>query len=108
MQYSETMLHLFNLDFLNTERVARALARQEQIDDLQYWYEGFSPFSLLHELANSELRQAVESAALSRMSDEEYSAFRWQWSRLETDQQRKFLCELHKLPDPERDRDFDV
>ena len=104
--YTDTMLRLFNVDQLVTERVMKALERQEQIDQLQDWYEGFSPFHMLHELAEAELKQAIESTALAQMSDQEYSAFRWQWSRLEPDQQRKYLCELAGLADPDRDRDF--
>ena len=34
---------------------------QEQLDELQAWYDGFSPFPMLHELAEAELKQAVES-----------------------------------------------
>ena len=49
--YTDTMLRLFNVDQLVTERVMKALERQEQIDQLQDWYEGFSPFPMLHELA---------------------------------------------------------
>ena len=106
--YRDTMLRLFNIDQLANERVVRALERQEQLDELQAWYDGFSPFPMLHELAEAELNQAVESTALAQMSDQEYSAFRWQWSQLEPDQQRKYLCELAGLPDPEHDRDFDA
>ena len=106
--FMDTMLRLFNVDRLASGRVVKALERQEQIDQLQDWYEGFSPFPMLHELAEAELKQAVESTALAQMSDQEYSAFRWQWSQLEPDQQRKYLCELAGLPDPERDRDFDA
>ena len=106
--YRDTMLRLFNVDQLANERVVRALERQEQLDELQAWYDGFSPFPMLYELAEAELKQAVESTALAQMSDQEYSAFRWQWSQLEPDQQRKYLCELAGLPDPERDRDFDA
>ena len=106
--YTDTMLRLFNVDQLVTERVMKALERQEQIDQLQDWYEGFSPFTMLHELAEAELKQAVKSTTLAQMSDQEYSAFRWQWSQLEPDQQRKYLCELAGMPDPERDRSFDA
>ena len=106
--YMDTMLRLFNVDRLACERVVKALERQEQIDQLQDWSEGFSPFPMLHELAEAELKHAVESTALAHMSDQEYSAFRRQWSQLEPDQQRKYLCELAGLPDPERDRDFDA
>ena len=88
--YMATTLRLFNVDQLViNERVVRALKRQEQIDQLQNWYDGFSPFPMLHELAEAELKQAVESTALAQMSDQEYSAFRLQWSQLEPDQQRK-------------------
>jgi len=106
--YMDTMLRLFNVDQLANERVVRVLERQEQIDQLQDWYDGFSPFPMLHELAEAELKHAVESTALAQMSDQEYSAFQWQWSQLEPEQQRKYLCELAGLPDPERDRDFDA
>ena len=50
--YMATMLRLLNVDQLViNERVVRALKRQEQIDQLQNWYDGFSPFPMLHELA---------------------------------------------------------
>ena len=42
--YRDTMLRLFNVDQLANERVVRALERQEQLDELQAWYDGFSPF----------------------------------------------------------------
>ena len=106
--YRDTMLRLFNVDQLANERVVRALERQEQIDQLQDWYDGFSPFPMLHELAQAELKHAVESTALAQMSDQEFSAFRRQWSRLEPDQQRKYLCELAGMQDPERVRSFEA
>lgn len=106
--YMDTVLRLFNVEQLITPRVVKALQRQEQIDDLQDWYEGFNPLPILRDLADHQLKQAIESTALAKMSDEEYSAFLWQWSQLEPDQQRKYLCELAGLPDPERDRDFEL
>ena len=104
----DTVLRLFNVEQLITPRVVKALQRQEQIDDLQDWYEGFNPLPLLRDLADHQLKQAIESTALAKMSDEECSAFLWQWSQLEPDQQRKYLCERAGLPDPERDRDFEL
>jgi len=63
--YMNTMLRLFNVDQLVNERVVRALERQEQLDELQAWYDGFSPFPMLHELAEAELKHASK-AVLSR------------------------------------------
>lgn len=103
----DTVLRLFNIEKLITPRVVKALQRQEQIDDLQDWYESFNPLPLLNELAAHELKQAVESTALAEMSDAEYAGFRQYWNRLEPAQQRQYLCERAGLPDPERDRDFD-
>ena len=101
----DTMLRLFNIDQLITAPVVKALQRQEQIDDLQNWYEGHNPLPLLRDLAAHELKQAVESTALAQMSDAEYAGFRQYWSRFDPAQQRKYLCQLAGLPDPERDRD---
>lgn len=101
----DTMLRLFKIDQLITPRVVKALQRQEQIDDLQNWYEGHNPLPLLRDLAAHELKQAVESTALAQMSDAEYAGFRQYWDRLDPKQQRKYLCQLAGLPDPERDRD---
>lgn len=106
--YMDTVLRLFNIEQLITHRVIKALERQEQIDDLQDWYDSFSPFPMLQELAEADLKAAVEAAALTQMSDDEYTAFRRQWYHLDPAQQRKYLCELAGLPDPERDRDFDA
>ena len=106
--YYETMLRLLNIDRLITDRVVKALERQEQIDDLEDWYTSFSPFPMLKELAEADLKQAVESAALAQMSEAEYAAFRTQWQQLDSEQQRRYLCELAGLPDPERDREADA
>lgn len=106
--YMDTLLRLFNIDRLVTDRVVKALERQEQIDDLQDWYDSFSPFPMLHELAAADLKAAVEAAALNQMSDNEYAAFRRQWYQLDPAQKRKYLCGLAGLLDPERDRDFDA
>lgn len=106
--YMDTMSRLLNVNALITDRVVKALERQEQIDDLQAWYDSFSPFPMLHELAEADLKQAVESVALAQMSDQEYQAFRRQWHQLTAAEQRRYLCELASLPDPERDRDFDL
>lgn len=104
--HMDTVLRLLNVDALITDRVVKALERQDQIDALQDWYNSFSPFPMLQELAEADLKQAVESAALAQMSDQEYAAFRRQWQQLNPAQQRQYLCELAGLPDPERDRDF--
>ena len=101
----DTMLRLFNIEQLITPRVVKALQRQEQIDDLQNWYEGQSPLRVFKDLAAHELKQAVESTALAQMSDAEYAGFRQYWDRLDPAQQRQYLCERVGLPDPERDRD---
>lgn len=104
----DTMLRLFNVEQLITPRVVKALQRQEQIDDLQDWYEGLNPLALLRDLADHELKQAVESTALAKLSDAEYAGFRQYWDRLGPAQKRQYLCERVGLPDPERDRDFDL
>jgi len=106
--YMDTILRLLSVEKLITDRVVKALERQEQIDDLQAWYDSFSPFPMLQELAEADLKQAVESAALAQMSDQEYQAFRRQWHQIDLAQQRQYLCELAGLPDPARDRDFDA
>lgn len=104
--YMDTMLRLLDVDTLITDRVTKALKRQDQIDDLQAWYDSFSPFPMLHELAEADLKQAVESEALLQMPEEEYRAFQRQWNKLTPAEQRRYLCELAGLPDPERDRAF--
>lgn len=104
--FMDTILRLFNIAELITPHVAKALLRQEQIDDLQHWYESRSPLQIFGDLAAHELKQAVESAALAKMSDAEYAGFHQQWNSLDPAQQRKYLCDLAGLPDPERDRDL--
>lgn len=106
--YMDTVLRLFNVEQLITPRVVKALQRQEQIDDLQNWYESQSPLQLFGDLAADELKQAVESTALEKLSDAEFVGFRQQWDRLDPAQQRQYLCDLAGLPDPERGRDFDL
>lgn len=106
--YMDTVLRLLNIEELITPRVVKALKRQEQIDDLQHWFESQSPLQLFGDLAAHELKQAVESSALEKLSDAEFAGFRQQWDRLDPAQQRKYLCDLAGLPDPERDRDFDL
>ena len=105
--YMDTMLRLLNVDTLITDRVVKALERQEQIDDLQDWYDSFSPFPMLQEMAEAELKQAVESTALQQMTDDQYKAFRRQWHQFTAAEQRRYLCELAGLPNPDRDRDFE-
>lgn len=104
--HTETMLRLLNTPKFITDRVMSALQRQEKIDELQEWYDSFSPFPMLHELAEADLKQAVESEALLQMPEEEYRAFQRQWNKLTPAEQRRYLCELAGLPDPERDRAF--
>lgn len=106
--YMDTFLRLFNIEQLINPRVVKALKRQEQIDDLEYWYDSFSPFPMLKELAEADLKHALEGAALAQMSDQQYAVFQQQWQQLDPAQQRQYLCELAGLPDPERDRDFDA
>lgn len=106
--YMDTVLRLFNIEELITPRVVKALKRQEQIDDLQHWIESHSPLKLYGDFAAHELKQAVESTALEKLSDADYAGFRQQWDRLDPAQQRQYLCERAGLPDPERDRDFDL
>ena len=106
--YMDTMLRLLNVDTLITDRVVKALERQEQIDDLQDWYDSFSPFPMLQEMAEAELKQAVESTALQQMTDDQYKAFRQQWHQFTVAEQRRYLCELAGLPNPDRDRDFEA
>ena len=105
--YIDTMLRLLNVDQLINTRVVRALERYEQIDALADWYDSFSPFPMLSELAEADLKQAVESAALAEMSEKDYASFRVYWQQLSVAKQRRYLCELAGLPDPERDRDFE-
>jgi len=104
----DTVLRLLNVDQLVSPSVVKALERQEQIDDLQAWYETFSPFPMLQELAAHDLKQAVESTAFAQMSEQEYQAFRRQWHKIDPTRQRRYLCELAELPDPDRDRDFEA
>ena len=106
--YMDTFLRLFNIEQLISPRVVKALKRQEQIDDLEDWYDSFSPFPMLKELAEADLKHAFESAALAQMSDQQYAVFQQQWQQLDPAQQRQYLCELAGLPDPERGRELDV
>ena len=106
--YRDTFLRLLNVNRLITGRVIKALERREQIDDLQAWHDSFSPFPMLNEIAEAQLQHAVEYEARSQMTQQEYTAFRQQWCQIDSAQQRRFLCQLAGLPDPERDRDFEA
>lgn len=97
MQYSESLLRLVNADVLASDRVVAALKRQIQIDDVAEWYDQYNPLPMLQELAAHELKQAVETTALSAMTDQEYAAFRRQWHQLPEEEQRSFLYKLSGL-----------
>ena len=104
--HRELILNLFDVSSLIDERLIENLDRLEQLDKLAHWYEGFNPLPHLAELAQHQLKQCIEAAALSQFSEDEFEGFRFQWRQLSSEEQRSFLCELAGLPDPERDRDF--
>ena len=104
----ELLLNLFNLKSVINPKLIEDLDRLEQLDRLVHWYEGFNPLPNMIELAKYQLKQRVEAAALAKFTESEFQAFRYHWRQLSPDEQRKFLCELAGLPDPNRDRDFDA
>jgi hypothetical protein len=104
--HRELLLHMFNIKSLVDQRLTEDLDRLEQLDRLADWYEGFNPLPNLFELAEYQVQQRVEAAALQHFTDGEFEAFRFHWRQLSTEEQRSFLCELAGLPDPYRDRDF--
>ena len=101
----ELLLNLFNVNSVIDPKLIEDLDRLEQLDRLAHWYEGFNPLPHMIELAEYQLKQRVEAAALAKFTDSEFEAFRYHWRQLGAEEQRSFLCELAGLPDPERDRE---
>lgn len=101
----DLLLNLFNIVSFVGEQLIEDLDRLEQLDRLADWYEGFNPLPQLFELAEYQLKQRIEAAALAQLTDSEFEAFRFHWRQLSTEEQRSFLCELAGLPEPYRDRD---
>lgn len=104
----EVLLNLFNVNSFVDPKLIEDLDRLEQLDRLAHWYEGFNPLPHMIELAEYQLKQRVEAAALSKFTESEFEAFRYHWWQLSADEQRSFLCELAGLPAPHRDRNFDA
>ena len=102
----ELLLNLFNMNSVIDPKLIEDLDRLEQLDRLAHWYEGFNPLPHMIELAEYQLKQRVEAAALAKFTDREFEAFRYHWRQLSADEQRSFLCEIAGLPDPHRDRDY--
>ena len=101
----ELLLNMFNLSRLIDPRLIEDLERLEQLDRLALWYEGLNPVPQLFELAEYQLKQRIEAAALAQFSDAEFEAFRFHWHQISPQEQRSFLCELAGLPKPHPDRD---
>lgn len=101
----ELLLNLFSMNSFVEPKLIEDLDRLEQLDRLVHWYEGFNPLPHMIELAEHQLKQRVEAAALSKFTDSEFEAFRFHWRQLSSEEQRSFLCKLAGLPDPNRDRD---
>lgn len=104
--HRELILNLFDVSRLIDPWLIEDLDRLEQLDKLAHWYEGFNPLPQLFELAEDQLKQRIEAAALAQLTDSEFEAFRFHWRQLSPEEQRSFLCELADLPDPSRDRDL--
>ena len=98
------LLDMFNIRSLIDERLVEDLERLEQLDRLALWYEGLNPMPQLFELAEHQLKQRIEAAALAQFSDAEFEAFRFHWHQLSPEEQRSFLCKLAGLHDPHRKR----
>lgn len=101
----DLLLNLFNIASFVSEPLIEDLNRLEQLDRLAAWYEGFNPLPHLFELAEYQLKQRIEAAALAQLTDSEFEAFRFHWRQLTGHEQRSFLCELAGLPKPHPDRD---
>ncbi len=101
----DLLLRMFNISDLVSEQLIEDLDRLEQLDRLAAWYEGFNPLPQLFELAEYQLKQRIEAAALAKFTDSEFEAFRFHWRQLSADEQRSFLCNLAGLPEPDRDSD---
>lgn len=104
--HRELILKFFDVGSLIDQRLIENLDRLEQLDKIAHWYEGFNPLPHLVELAEHQLKQCIEAAALSQFSEDEFEGFRFHWRELSLGEQRSFLCELVGLPDPNRDRDY--
>jgi hypothetical protein len=101
----ELLLNLFNVQSLVNAHLVEDLDRLEQLDKLAHWYEECAGLPQLHELAEHQLKQRVEAAALEHFSSDDFEAFRLQWRELSTHEQRSFLCKLVGLPAPLRTQD---
>jgi hypothetical protein len=104
--HTKFLLRLFDVNSLIDPSLIEDLDRLEQLDRLAHWYEGFNPLPQLYELAEHQLKQRVEATALAIFAESEFEAFRFHWRQLNADEQRRFLCELAGLPDPQRDPDL--
>jgi hypothetical protein len=105
--HRKLLLEILNINSLIDPNLIEDLDRLEQLDRLTHWYDGFNPLPNLIELAQHQLKQRVESSALAKFSSNEFEAFKIHWRFLSEDEQRRFLCELAGLPDPQRDRDLE-
>ena len=104
--HRELILNLFDVGRLIDPWLIEDLDRLEQLDRLAHWYEARNPLPPLFELAEHQLKQRIEAAALAQFNNTEFEAFRFHWRQLSPEDQRSFLCELAGLPDPRRDRDL--
>jgi hypothetical protein len=101
------LLRMFNINSLIDPHLIQDLDRLEQLDRLAHWYEGFNPLPNLFELAEYQVQQRIEAAALHKFTDSEFEGFRFHWRQLSAGEQRQLLCELAGLPEPHRDHDFE-
>jgi hypothetical protein len=94
------LLRMFNVQKLLDEQLLEDLDRLNQLDKLISWYEGFNPLPHLVELAEHQVTQRVEAAALKHFNDQEFEGFRLHWRKLTLEEQRSFLNEIAGFPTP--------
>ncbi len=102
------LVQMFNVKSLVDQPLIEDLDRLVQLDKLLDWYEGFNPLLPLRELAEYQLKQRVEAAALQHFTDSEFKSFRHHWRKLSEQERRQFLCELTGVSAPHSDRGFDI
>lgn len=63
------LLTMFNVQKLLDEHLLDDLERVDEIDKLISWYEEINPLHQLFELAEHQLKQRVEAAALQHFNE---------------------------------------
>ncbi len=79
MTDSELLIRMLNAGRMIDEYIEADLLRLKQIAELEDWYQERNPIYVLRDLAEHELKNNVEAAALSEFTDKEYEQFQQYW-----------------------------